>query len=42
MHLHYLLQLCLQTSCCVVQFRLHGAVPAELGLLTAPMTTQEF
>jgi hypothetical protein len=42
MHPHYLLQLCLQTSCCVLQFRLHGAVPAALAPLTAPTTTQEF
>src|SRR5262249_13984892 len=36
------LQACLQTSCCVVQLRLHGAVPAGLGVATGPTTTQEF
>src|SRR5712691_3116855 len=30
---YYRVQVCLQTSCCVVQFKLHGAVPAVLGRL---------
>jgi hypothetical protein len=38
----YLLQDCLQTSCCVVQLRLQGAGPAGLGVATGPTTTQEF
>jgi hypothetical protein len=36
------LQACLQTSCWVVQLREHGAVPAGLGVVTGPTTTQVF
>jgi hypothetical protein len=38
-----LLHACLQTSCWLVQLRVHGAVPAGLGVPVAgPTTTQAF
>jgi hypothetical protein len=38
-----LLHACLQTSCCVVQFSVHGAVPAGLEVLVVgPTVTQAF